>query len=72
MPRVPGESVEGVAGCFGCHAPVREHASLVVDEREQGGGLGVAGVLGFEELGHVGHDSRFYPILASQPDREEE
>jgi hypothetical protein len=33
----------------------REFPQLVVDEEEVDRGLAVAGMYGFEELGHIGH-----------------
>ena len=49
----------GVSGGFGGHAGGREVPQLVVDEREQlGGGVAVAGLSGFEEASHIGHDRR--------------
>jgi hypothetical protein len=50
-----GSGVEGVAGGFSGHARGREHAQLVVDEREQvGGRLAVTGGCGVQQSRHIG------------------
>jgi hypothetical protein len=52
-----GRGVVGMTGGLSRHARGGERPQLVVHEREQvGGGLAVAGLGGFEEASHVGHE----------------
>jgi hypothetical protein len=52
------------------HLRGRKFPQLVVDERQQVlGGLAVAVVHSFEQAGDVGHESRFYRLLAVESRR---
>jgi hypothetical protein len=66
-----GGGVEGLAGGFGGHACGGELPQLVVDERQEVGGLSVAGRGSIKEAGHIGHGARVYQLLAAEAQENE-